>query len=49
MPSPVPSEDELVEVALEVGFSDAVIGSEGPAFEVGQDTMDPGEDDVGGH
>lgn len=49
MPSPVPAEDELVQVALEMWFPDAVVGAEGPSLEIGENAVDPRQDDVSGH
>src|ERR671932_1340712 len=45
----VEAEDELVEVGLEVFATQAVIDAEGPALEVGEDAVGPGQHDMGGH
>ena len=45
----VEAEDELVEVGLEVFATQAVIDAERPDLEVGEDAVDPGQDDMGGH
>ena len=45
----VEAEDELVEVGLEVFTAQAVIDAERPALEVGEDTVGPGQHDMGGH
>ena len=42
-------EDELVEVGLQVLASEAVVDAQRPGLEVGEDTMNPGQDDMGGH
>ncbi len=47
--APVEAEDELVETGLDMSAAQAVIDAERPGFEVGEDPMDPGQDDVGGH
>jgi hypothetical protein len=49
MPSPIPAEDELVEVSLQMCFADAMEGAHGPALEVREYPVDPGQQDVGGH
>ena len=45
----VESEDELFEVGLQVRASQSVIDAQGPGLQVGKDTVDPGQDDMGGH
>src|SRR3954447_6992870 len=45
----VEAEDELVEVGLEVFAAQAVIDAQRPALEVGEDTVGPGQHDMGGH
>src|SRR3954447_6399108 len=45
----VEAEDELVEIGLEVFASQAVIDAERPALEIGEDTVGPGQHDMGGH
>jgi len=40
----VPSEDELVEVALHVALPEAVEGALGPSLEVREDAVDPVQD-----
>src|SRR6266581_2826068 len=45
----VEAEDELVEIGLEVFAAQAVVDAQGPDLEVGEDPMDPGQDDMGGH
>jgi len=47
--APVEAEDELVEVGLKVFSAQAVVDAQGPDLEVGEDAMDPGQDDMGGH
>jgi len=45
----VEAENELVEVGLEMGFSQSVIDTQCPGLEVGEDPMDPGQDDMSSH
>ena len=45
----VESEDEFVEIALEMFPAQAVVGAERPGLQVGEDAMDPGQHDMGGH
>jgi len=45
----VEAEDELVEIGLKVFAAQAVADAQGPDLEVGEDAMDPGQDDRGGH
>ena len=47
--APVEAEDELVEIGLKVFAAQAVVDAQGPDLEVGEDAMDPGQDDMGGH
>ena len=44
----VKAEHELVEVGLQMGTAQAVVDAQGPDFEVGEDAVDPGQDDMGG-
>ena len=39
--SAIPSKDEFVEISAQVERADAMIGSERPALEIGEDAMDP--------
>jgi len=45
----VEAEDEFVEVGLEVLAAQPVIDAQGPDLEVGEDPVNPGQDDVGSH
>ena len=45
----VEAEDELVEIGLQVLAAQAVIDAQGPDFEIGEDAVRPGQDDMGGH
>jgi len=45
----VEAEDEFIEVGLEVFAAQPVIDAQGPDLEVGEDPVDPGQDDVGSH
>jgi hypothetical protein len=45
----IESEDELVEVGLELLAAQAVIDAQGPDLEVGEDAVHPGQHDVGRH
>ena len=47
--APVEAEDELVEIGLKVFATQTVVDAQGPDLEVGEDAMDPGQDDMGGH
>src|ERR1700745_4220547 len=47
--STVEAEDELIEVGLEVLAAQPVIDAQGPDLEVGEDPVNPGQDDMGGH
>jgi len=49
VPPPVPAEDEFVEIALQVGFAQAVEGAQTPALQVGEHPVHPGQQDMGGH
>ena len=44
----VESEDELVEIALDMFPSQAVVNAERPGLQVGEDAMDPRQDYMGG-
>jgi len=45
----VEAEDEFVEVRLQVASAQPVIDAQGPHLEVGEDPVNPRQDDVGGH
>ena len=45
----VEAEDEFIEVVLEVLTAQAVVDAQGPDLEVGEDPVNPGQDDMGGH
>ena len=45
----VEAEDEFIEVGLEVFAAQPVIDAQGPDLEVGEDPVNPGQDDVGSH
>ena len=45
----IESEHELIEVGLQVFAAQAVIDAQRPCLEVGEDAMDAGQNDVGGH
>src|SRR5882672_12908808 len=45
----VEAEDELIEVGLEVLAPQSVVDAQGPDLEVGEDPVNPGQDDMGGH
>src|SRR5512144_3285078 len=45
----IEAEHELVEVGLQVLAAQAVVDAERPAFEVGEEAMCPGQDNVRGH
>jgi len=45
----VEAEDELIEKGLEVLAAQPVIDAQGPDLEVGEDPVNPGQDDMGGH
>ncbi len=45
----VEAEDELVEISLEMLGAQAVIDAQGPALEVGEDAVDPGEHELARH
>src|SRR5512147_2288473 len=45
----IEAEHELVEVGLQVLAAQAVVDAERPAFEVGEEAMCPGQDNVCGH
>lgn len=45
----IEAEEELVEIGLQMFFAQTVIDAQRPGFEVGEDAVDPGQDDMGGH
>ena len=45
----VEAEDEFIEVGLEVFATQPVVDAQGPHLEVGEDPVNPGQDDMGGH
>src|SRR5438270_10108537 len=45
----IEAEDEFIEVALEVLAAQPVVDAQGPDLEVGEDPVNPGQDDMGGH
>src|SRR5246127_3328790 len=45
----VEAKDEFIEVGLEVFAAQPVIDAQGPDLEVGEDPVDPRQDDVRGH
>src|SRR5712671_6787496 len=45
----VEAEDEFIEVALEVLAAHPVVDAQGPDLEIGEDPVNPGQDDMGGH
>src|SRR3984893_4030425 len=45
----VEAEDEFIKVALEVLAAHPVVDAQGPDLEVGEDPVNPGQDDMGGH
>src|ERR1700747_689350 len=47
--STVEAEDEFIEVGLEVLAAQPVVDAQGPDLEVGEDPVNPGQDDMGGH
>ena len=47
--SSVEAKDEIIQIALKMRFSEAVIDAHGPSFGIAKDTMDPGEQDMGCH
>ena len=47
--APVEAEDELVEIGLKMFAAQAMVDAQGPDLEVGEDAMDPGQNDMGGH
>jgi len=44
----VEAEDEFIEVGLEVLAAQPVVNAQGPDLEVGEDPVNPGQDDMGG-
>src|SRR5438045_6492109 len=45
----VEAEDEFIEVGLEVLAAQPVVNAQGPGLEVGEDPVNPRQDDMGGH
>ena len=45
----VKAEDEFIEVGLEVLAAQPVVDAQGPDLEVGEDPVNPGQDDMGGY
>ena len=45
----VEAEDEFIEVGLEVLAAQPVVDAQGPDLKVGEDAVNPGQDDVGRH
>ena len=45
----VEAEDEFVEIGLQMLAAQTVVDTQRPDLEVGEDTVHPGQDDVGGH
>jgi hypothetical protein len=45
----VEAEDEFIEVGLEVLAAQPVVDAQRPDLEVGEDPVNPGQDDMGGH
>jgi hypothetical protein len=45
----VEAEDEFIKVALEVLAAHPVVDAQGPDLEVGEDPVNPGQGDMGGH
>ena len=45
----VEAEDEFIEVGLEVLAAQPVVNAQGPDLEVGEDPVNPRQDDMGGH
>ena len=45
----VEAEDEFIEVGLQVLAAQPVVDAQGPDLEVGEDPVNPGQDDMGGH
>src|SRR6266850_5696717 len=45
----VEAEDKFIEVGLEVLAAQPVVDAQGPDLEVGEDAVNPGQDDMGGH
>ena len=48
-PASIEAEDELVEIGLEMHGAQTVVDAERLGLEVGEDAMDPGQDDMGRH
>jgi hypothetical protein len=49
VPPAVEAEDEFIEVGLQVLAAQPVVDAQGPDLEVGEDPVNPGQDDMGGH
>ena len=47
--SAVEAEDEFIEIELQVLAAQAVVDTQRPDLEVGEDPVNPRQDDVGGH
>ena len=45
----IEAEDELVKIALQMLAAQAVVDTQRPDLEVGEDAAHPAQDDVGGH
>src|SRR5260370_26851289 len=45
----VEAEDEFIEVGLQVLAAQPVVDAQRPDFEVGEDAVNPRQDDMGGH
>ncbi len=45
----VEAEEEFIEVALEVLAAEPVVDAQSPDLEFGEDPVNPGHDDMGGH
>ena len=45
----VETEDELVEIGLQMLAAQAVVDAQGPDLEVGEDAVHPRQHDMGGH
>jgi hypothetical protein len=49
VPSPIPSEDEFIEVRLQVGATEAVVDAERQPLEIGEDAVNPRQQHVRRH
>src|SRR6202048_5031556 len=47
--SAVEAEEKFIEIRLEVLAAQPVVNAQGPDLEVGEDPVNPGQDDMGGH